>query len=547
MNCDAIIEDLQAFLDNELQSTRCSEVELHLKDCKECSQMVNDLGNLSNLLRSCDVPAPNLPTGQQILVKAGFKPATKNLFSQFFHSVYNFLFKYKTSVLATVSVATIVMIVININGVKNGTFSIYSENPRVSPAVAIAGKNLRDDLKNTSAPAQPTPQEQELARTNSVISEEVASIAPNQTQPKTLAAPEPSLETKILDSGVEGNVDGGIATGVAGGVVGGRSDFAAPESISMPQPPADLVSKAKPAKIGTDNDTQSKDELEKTDNIGRAIILNKDPLAKKTKPVVPVATPKEASPISMSEESLADKAKDLQPNVIENLPSNKVSKVESVEVNGEKKEKAADKNFGFSTETPTKSPKSKAKMSRSGPSQDNSNLELAQSGVSRTPTPNSTSVGVIASKPIINSPAREEIRTLVVKSAQMSIETTELSPTKERLNQLVKEQQGTIVTTQTEQAEKLVKVTIKVPIAKFESTLVQLRKLGKVIQEKANEKDVSLEDLEKQTEDSKKVNSKGENKKKSDEQDQVEARRRQKQNQVSTAIINLVLQVKESN
>ncbi|KAF0249041.1 MAG: hypothetical protein FD167_1559, partial [bacterium] len=522
--------------DNELHSTRCSEVELHLKDCKECSQMVNDLGNLSNLLRSCDVPVPNLPTGQQILVKTGLKPVTANVFSQFFHSVYSFLFKYKSPVLVTISAIAVVAVVININGVKNGNLSIYSESPTVSPAIAIAEKNLSDDLKNASTIRQSTPQEQELAKTNSIISEKVASIAPNQAQPKTLAAPEPSSLEAKAESTVEGNVDGGITSGVAGGLGVSRSEFTTSESVSLPQPPSAIVPEAKPTKIDIYNNTQSKDELGKSDSIGRAIILNKAPIAKK-EATKPVDTPVETSTIPLSEEPLVDKVRD---NKIQNLPSNEVAKAKPAEANGEKKEKVADKNLGFGKEIATKSPKGSAKISRSGPSQDNSNLGL--SGQLGTSMSNSTAVGAMAAKPVISSPAREEARKLVVKSTQMAIETTDLNPTKERLNQLVKEQQGTIVTSQTEQ---IVKVTIRIPVAKFESTLAQLRKLGKVTQEKTNEKDVSLGDLEKQTEDSKRVDSKGEKNKKSDEQDQVEIRRRQKQSEASMAIINLILQVKE--
>lgn len=70
MNCETITEDLQALLDNELQEERRTEIESHLHACSDCSLMVEDLKEVSNLLQKEDVPTPKLPTGAELLQRS---------------------------------------------------------------------------------------------------------------------------------------------------------------------------------------------------------------------------------------------------------------------------------------------------------------------------------------------------------------------------------------------------------------------------------------------------------------------------------------------
>lgn len=542
MNCDAIIEDLQAFLDNELQTTRRSEVELHLKGCKDCSQMISDLGDLSSLLRSCDVPTPNLPTGQQILVQTGFKTLESNPFSNFIHSVYTFLFKYKAPVLATVSAVAIVAVVINIEGFKQGKL-FYSESPATSPAVVAQEKALNEDLATSSTSIQSAPQEQDLAKSkNDIVSKEVTSA--DQSQPKTLGASEP-FQANNLDANVATGAEGGVSSDLVRELAQNKRDFAPSNTANLPSPPAALAPEKKPAKVESDNKEQYRDELEKTE-AGRSIIIDKDTTAKK-EAAKPIESTKQPSPVAVAAEEVADKARDNRVIAPKDSSTNERAKGKLAETSGEKAENklidsaspasgASAGNIAIRTD-----PKEKAPARPDSPSVSMAKPGLA-AGQSMATLPSSRPGSAVMGKRAEESSniGELEARKTTIKSAQMAIETKELNPAKERLNQVIKEQQGSLVVTESEQT---IKVTIKVPVAKFEATLAQLRKLGKVTQEKTS--DISLDDLEKQTVDSKKADSKNENSKKSDDKEHKEPREiKRRQIEANTAVINLVLQVK---
>jgi len=61
MKCDRIREDLGAYLDNELDSARCSELEGHLASCEACAAELHRLRKLLRLV--ADVPRATAPAG----------------------------------------------------------------------------------------------------------------------------------------------------------------------------------------------------------------------------------------------------------------------------------------------------------------------------------------------------------------------------------------------------------------------------------------------------------------------------------------------------
>ncbi|MBI4850573.1 MAG: zf-HC2 domain-containing protein [Acidobacteria bacterium] len=515
MNCDAIIENLQAFLDNELESSCRSEVELHLKACKDCHQMVDDLGDLSSLLRSCDVPTPNLPTGQQLLAKAGYKP--KNSFSQFIHSVYSFLFKYKAPVLATVSVVAVLGVVINMSGFM----SFYSQAPSMSPQFSTQEKATSDSATKPST-LRSTPKEEEITQESNISNKNVNSPTLEFSQPKAVTTPvlkdKASNEQVILDNAL-GGVEGNAVVEISAG----KSEFVNSEPASLPPSPSDVaLEPKKAAKVETDNKTR--DELEKGDSQGRAITIDKDALAKLGK----TTETKTPSPAPLAEESLASKAKDSRTDV--STFSKETTKTKPTETLEEKPKKLLDGEESRGNEVAIRSSKPKAST--------DSNPNLSRPGASSKSGMSMS--GSMSQKPA--PPAREqEAKKLVFKSTDITLETSDLKQTKENLAQLAKEQQGDFTALEN---ERIIKITIKIPITNFDSTLAKLRKFGNVSREKTTEKDIPLDSVEKQSDDSKngkRAESKNEDKK-SGEKDQVEFRRKQ----ANLAVINLVLELKNS-
>jgi hypothetical protein len=57
--CKNIQRELQAFVDNELDESRRSEVSEHLKDCRDCSKTLRELMKLPEVLQSWQAPEPS--------------------------------------------------------------------------------------------------------------------------------------------------------------------------------------------------------------------------------------------------------------------------------------------------------------------------------------------------------------------------------------------------------------------------------------------------------------------------------------------------------
>lgn len=503
MNCDAIIEDLQAFLDDELQSNRRSEIELHLKVCVECSQMIGDLGNLSSLLKSCDVPTPNLPTGREILAKAGFKSNKENSLG-FFHSIYTFLFKYKAPAIAIISAIAIFGVYINLSGTNP-----YSSAPSVSSQYKTQETTASNDFTKS---ASETPKEAIAANTDTVSNKDSqTNSTPSQTQTIPLAKTQGTSgnagELALVEGGVEGDIEGGI--------IGGKSNFVSPEPpASQPPPPSDIVLPKKSA-ADADGKIQGKDELERAESSARAITLEKNTLAKKEAPKLEESKPN--SSLAAAEELVADKAKNDRSDTYKDAPKNEMSKTKPDSSGG--KGKDLDEGFSKQGETSPKESKIVAKPNTSTSSKPGFSPQAGApvAGMAQVP---------------VSAPAREaEEKKAFIRSVLIVIEAKELAQAKEQINEIVK---GNIGSSTSSEKEQSISFTLKVPYGKIESTLSQLRKLGKVTKEKSNE-----DDAEKQVEDSRKTEARDSNKK-SDDQDQSEAKRRQ--NTAGFAIINVVLQ-----
>ncbi|MBL8151050.1 MAG: DUF4349 domain-containing protein [Blastocatellia bacterium] len=105
--CEMILEELQAFIDNELPQERHNEVLAHLNECSECTRMVEELEELSMVMQKWDVPEPSLPTAQQVLAAA--KPSG-GIFFRFLQQFYELPFKLKAPLLAAATALVLLFI-----------------------------------------------------------------------------------------------------------------------------------------------------------------------------------------------------------------------------------------------------------------------------------------------------------------------------------------------------------------------------------------------------------------------------------------------------
>lgn len=461
MNCDLIIEDLQAFLDNELQSTRRGEVQTHLQTCKDCSQMINDLKDLSSLMKSSDIPIPNLPTGQELLAKVASQSAKKqtNLFSNFLLSTYEFFFKYKAPVLATVTAATLIVVAFNISGVKEGRITFYSEQEK-SSAIAVQEKSLDQDLAKTAPSVAPVAEAPKVE--NNKESEENISVSKSPTTLEPLAKP----QVNNLAGEVEGsaNLDSsGTVTGVLGG-------FTKDNQLSPPPPPP---SSDTPKAI-----TSSKVEMKPSE------IKEQDDLAKN---------------------NLADK-KVLAEQEAKNVP-NELNTSEVVEVTA--KEDSKGKSRDLTTLQPTQSrPEIAREKNGVRPGVSIQKTEKADTNKS------SSNLGMSApasmaqprrAESLAKDSEREEGK-LQVKHTEITLSAKDLQSVKTQLAQITEAQKGDITLTITD--NKITSILIQVPTNNLEDTLVAVRKVGKVIKENTRQKSILVDELAKERKDTDKIKSK---------------------------------------
>lgn len=465
MNCDLIIEDLQAFLDNELQSTRRSEVQTHLQTCKDCSQMINDLKDLSSLMKSCDIPIPNLPTGQQLLAKVASQSAKKetNPFTKFLLSTYEFFVKYKAPILATATAATIIVVAINITGVKEGRITFYSEQEK-SSATAIQEKFLNQDMaKNVPAmaPAAEAP----------IVENKENSIATKA--PTTL---EPLAKPQINASAVETEGAAGSISndnnGIVGGVLGAKDNQPSPPP---PPPPSDTPKET----------INSKVEMKPSES------REQDDLAKN---------------------NFADK-KGLDEQEAKNI-SNESNTSEVVEVTAKEDSKGKSRDLIVQ---PTQSrPEIAREKSGARPGISIQKTEKADTNKSSSnlPAPASMAQPRRAETPAKVAEKLEENRQTSTHM-EIAVSTKDLQSLRTQLAQIAEAQKGDITLKVTD--NKISSILIQVPTTNLENTLVAIRKVGKVIKENTRKRSVLVDELAKERKDTDKIKSK-----KSEERKQVE-------------------------
>jgi anti-sigma factor RsiW len=78
MKCESIYEDLQAFLDDELEPAARQQVADHLAQCEACREVLKDLRAISGALTKWSVPEPvGLPTSGALLARAAVSVADR--------------------------------------------------------------------------------------------------------------------------------------------------------------------------------------------------------------------------------------------------------------------------------------------------------------------------------------------------------------------------------------------------------------------------------------------------------------------------------------
>lgn len=464
MNCDLIIEDLQAFLDNELQSTRLGEVQTHLQTCKDCSQMINELKDLSSLMKSCDIPIPNLPTGQELLAKVASQSTKKqtNLFTNFLLSTYEFFFKYKAPVLATVTAATLIVVAFNISGVKEGRITFYSEQEK-SSATAIQEKSLNQDLAKTApsvAPAAEAP-----IMENNIENNTIATKAPTTSEP--LAKPQ------IVSTGEEEGVLGGTVSnldsgGIVGGVLGGVTKDDQP-SPPPPPPPSDT-----PKAITSSKVEMKPSESKEQDDLAKNNLADKKVLAEQeAKNALNESNTNEAVEITAKEDSRG-KSRDLT-----------VQPTQSKTETGREKSGARP---GVSIQKTEKADTNKS----------SSNLGM--------PAPASMAQPRRAELPAKVAEKVEPETRQQPKHTEITVSAKDLQSVKTQLAQIAEAQKGDITLRITD--NKITSILIKVPTSNLENTLVAVRKVGKVIKENTRQRSVLVDELAKERKDTDKIKSK---------------------------------------
>lgn len=59
--CKEILEQLSAYIDDELEASLCAEIEAHLAECPDCQALVDTLRKTVTLYRECE--PDDLPPG----------------------------------------------------------------------------------------------------------------------------------------------------------------------------------------------------------------------------------------------------------------------------------------------------------------------------------------------------------------------------------------------------------------------------------------------------------------------------------------------------
>lgn len=458
MNCESIIEDLQAFLDNELQAERKREVENHLNDCHDCTKMIEDLSELSGLLMKCDVPSPQLPTGQQILDIA--RPQ-RSFWVILVQSITNLFNSLRTPAFAIVTLMLIV-------GVFVG-YRVFFTN-RNMETVSV-------DKQSAVKPASNTSSTEEVADVRKRPDDTIANLsvepeARNAPMPATTAPSQPAdapLDKSQLNKsqdldGRAGGFAGGVVGGVEGGIAGGTlkdNNISLPNESKPPAPPppppAADPEPAKNEKVAASTKEKAKDSSvsesvpqsvdQGVNVLERTEIATNKTLQKQPTTTIANAAPK---PVPPKEPARAD------------------AKTDSLA-----EQSAA--NTGTSV--------------------------MGKAGVSRPAISSSTSAGPQAqdsakrlSKPLpLAKPGARQQNELVIKNATLMVEVADFDSAKNQIAALSSQAGDRTAPSITNQSDgtRIATFVIKVPASNFESMIGSIRNVGKVTEDSVQRKDVT--------------------------------------------------------
>ncbi|MEW6733354.1 MAG: DUF4349 domain-containing protein [Acidobacteriota bacterium] len=227
MKCETIIEDLQAFLDNDLLAARQNEITLHLRECGECKQLIVDLQNVTGLLQNWEAPTPNLPAGRQLLAQAQPK---RGLLQRVFYWIYELPLSTKIPIFVSAVAAIVFMVLINGNQLayryapsspQPAAFSYNTEDaqkPLSSNEVAHDADASADDRSLAKSPAETKALKEQVSTSGDGVAERTDQVAPvassvQPNYPSTTRAP----------SSREPNQPEGVARGIVGIGAGGRA------------------------------------------------------------------------------------------------------------------------------------------------------------------------------------------------------------------------------------------------------------------------------------------------------------------------------------
>lgn len=192
MKCETIFDDLQAFLDNELQAARRGEIELHLSECSECQDLVGDLRGVSRMMQNWDVPTPNLPTGQQLLARAA---AQRNPLTRFLNWFSSIPMRVKVPVFATA--AALMFGVFLFNNTAYRSVLVMAPQEKTSSPVSQA----QEEAARYPASAQPPAAQPTVGNVADSKPADELSRQPQRIQDQVKAPAEASGNNKSLDEG----------------------------------------------------------------------------------------------------------------------------------------------------------------------------------------------------------------------------------------------------------------------------------------------------------------------------------------------------------
>jgi anti-sigma factor RsiW len=211
MNCETIIEDLQAYLDGELPEARRNEITEHIKECAECAKTVSDLKNVSEAMQGWQAPEPKMPTGQQLLQMA--RPPEGRLL-RFTRGIYQLPFKVKAPVIATAALVVIGLFVTGQLGIGRSSYAPMDGASAPSDYYQTrSSAETRPEAKNYNMPAAEPPAPMQPA------------VAPSKPSAALDEAERDERRQKIA------GIEGGAASGLVG-AVGDKKVPASPQRIA---------------------------------------------------------------------------------------------------------------------------------------------------------------------------------------------------------------------------------------------------------------------------------------------------------------------------